>query len=358
MQVPLTHHPRPGTAAGKASPLTRLRFGMAVLGSIFLLGVAGYRLAGWTWLDSVYMVATTMTTVGYREMGEMTPALKIFTIFVIIFGVSTTLYTMGGFVQMVLEGEINRALGLRRVTKEIERLKGHAIICGFGRMGEVVAGELNRRHQACVVIEKNPDHVAQAVALGYLALTADATEEETLLAAGITRARALVSTLPSDADNVFITLTARNLNADLQIIARGELRTTEKKLIQAGANRVVLPAATGALRMAAMITRPSTVEMFELAARGISAEMAMDEVTVPATSPLVGCTVRDSHARSRHGLLIVAIRHAEGQLLFNPGASAQFQAGDTVIVMGAVEGIEGFRADYGINGAASRAQSS
>jgi voltage-gated potassium channel len=322
--------------------------GLVMLGGIFLVAVTGYRLAGWSWLDSAYMVVTTMTTVGYREMGEMTPRLQIFTMLVIVFGVSTTLYIMGGFVQMVLEGEVNRALGIRRVTREIERLSGHVIVCGFGRMGEIIARELTARGRNLVVLETNSEQAALAAAQGYLAVTADATEEDALLHAGVVRAQTLVTTLPSDADNVFITLTARNLNTSLQIIARGELRTTEKKLIQAGANRVVLPAATGATRMVTMITRPTVVELVELAAGGIFEEMAIDELNLPAGNELVGKTVRDSEARNHYGLLIVAIRHAEGARLFNPGAGTVFQSGDSVIVMGKVDDIERFRDDYGI----------
>ena len=227
---------------------------------------------------------------------------------------------------MVLEGEVNRALGSRRASKEIERLTGHVVICGFGRMGEIVAGELAGRGQPLVVLDKNPDQVALAVSLGHLAIHADATEEDSLVQAGVPRAKALVVALPSDADNVFITLTARNLSTQLQIIARGELRTTEKKLIQAGANRVVLPAAAGAMRMAAMLTRPSMVELIEL----------------------VGISVRDSQTRGRHGLLIVAIRRADDRLLFSPSADTVFQPEDTVIAMGKIEDIERFRGEYGV----------
>lgn len=328
--------------------LQRLRIGLTALGIIFVVAACGYHLAGWPWLDSIYMVVTTLTTVGYREMGEMTPVLKWFTILVIVFGVSTTLYTMGSFVQMVLEGEVNRAFGLRRVTREIERLDGHAIICGFGRMGEVVAGELCRRRQPFVVVEKDQEQINEVLARGWLALHDDASEEDALIRAGVARAKSLVITLPSDADNVFITLTARNLNPKLHIVARGELRSTEKKLVQAGADRVVLPATTAGLRMAAMITRPSTVELIELASAGQLAEMAIDELTIPATSPLVGCPIRESQARSSYGMLIVAIRKADGQMALNPGASEELQAGDSVIALGRVEDIERFRVEYRI----------
>jgi len=327
-------------------PLKRCRIGLIVLAAISLVAVLGYRLAGWTWLDSVYMVVMTLSTVGYREMGEMTPALKVFTCLVIIFGVSTALYVMGGFVQMIMEGEINQALGMRRVAKEMERLNDHVIICGFGRMGEVLCGELVRFHHAFVVLEKNPEHAGAATALGYLTLNEDATDEEALLRAGVPRAKTLVTTLPGDADNVFITLTARDLNPKLHIIARGELRTTEKKLLQAGANRVVLPAAAGAMRMAAMVTRPSMVELIDLAAGNHVTEMMVDELAIPRTSPLVGCTVADSQARGRYGLLIVAIRDGNGQVAFNPGADTPFRQDDTVVALGTPADIERFRGEY------------
>jgi voltage-gated potassium channel len=323
-----------------------LRKGLALLGLIWVVAVLGYVLAGWSWLDAMYMVVTTLSTVGYSEVGEMTPGLRVFNMVVILFGVSTALYVGGGFVHMVLEGEVNRALGLRRATKEIERLRDHVVLCGFGRTGETVAGELKRAGKALVVVDNDPQQAAEAQSQGYLTIHDDASEEDTLLAAGVARATALVTTLPSDAQNVFITLTARNLHPKLQIIARGERRSTEKKLIQAGADRVVLPAAAGGLRMAAMITRPSTLDLIELASGGRIAEMIMEELTVPPESTLVGATVGNSQTRSRFGLLVVAIRRADGRLLFNPGVDADFRAGDAVIVMGKVEDVERFRAEH------------
>ncbi|MBN2474470.1 MAG: NAD-binding protein [Pirellulales bacterium] len=331
-------------------PLKRLRTGLTTLGVISVLAVLGYWLLGehWTLLDAIYMVAITLSTVGYKEVHELSPELQFFTVVVIVFGVSTALYIVGGFVQMMAEGEINRALGMRRMRHEIKRLGGHVIICGFGRMGEILAGELSHQRKPFVVVERDPERVALAGSLGYLELSDDATEEEVLILAGIERAQTLVTTLPRDADNVFITLTARNLNPGVKIIARGEFQTTEKKLIQAGADRVVLPAATGALRMAAMITRPSAVELIEVVAGRNITEVEVDEMTIPEGSPLVGVTVRDSQTRSRHGLLIVAIRHPSGNLEFNPGADMTFASGGSVVVMGRTKDIDRFRAEHRI----------
>jgi voltage-gated potassium channel len=247
---------------------------------------------------------------------------------------------------MMAEGEIDRALGLHRVSREIDRLSGHIVICGFGRMGEILAHELQRQKKSFVIVEKDQDRVTEATAQRYLALSDDATEEEALVRAGVARAKTLVTTLPGDADNVFITLTARNLNPELTIIARGEFPSTEKKLIQAGADRVVLPAATGALRMATMITRPSAVELIEVVTGQQIAEVEVDEVQVPEGSPLVGISVRDSQTRSRHGLLIVAIRRPGKPLEFNPGGEAVFDGGTSVIVMGRTADIDRFRAHY------------
>ncbi len=327
--------------------LMRLRIGLVVLGVIFVVAVCGYWLAGWTLLDSIYMVVVTLSTVGYEEIHDLSnsPGLQVFTILLIVFGASTALYIVGGVLQMMAEGEIKQALGLQRVTREIQRLRGHTIVCGFGRMGEILADELQRDKRRFVVIETDQERTAEASSLGYLALHDDATEEDALLLAGVAQAKTLVTTLPRDADNVFITLTARNLNAGLLIIARGEFRTTEKKLIQAGADRVVLPAATGALRMAAMITRPSAVELLEVVAGRQSAEVEVGEVTIAPGSPLVGLTVRDSQTRTRHGLLIVAVRQPGGSLEFNPGADMAFQSGGSVIVMGRPEDIDRFRAE-------------
>jgi len=333
-----------------SSPLKRLRIGLVTLAAIFVAAVAGYFLAGWSLLDAVYMVVVTLSTVGYKEVHDLapSPALKAFTVLVIVFGVSTALYTVGGFVQMMTEGEINRALGLRRVNQEIKRLSGHVVICGFGRMGEILAGQLQRQKKRFVLIEQELERISEAMRLGYLSIHDDATEEEALLVAGVEAAQAVVTTLPSDAANVFISLTARNLNANLKIIARGEFPSTEKKLLQAGADRVVLPAATGALRMAAMITRPSLVELVELVAGQNIAEVEVDELALPPDSRLIGCTVGESDFRSRHGLLIVAVRRSDDQLLFAPGADMQFQNGDSVLVMGPLRDIERFQQEYGV----------
>jgi len=333
-----------------SSPWKHLRIGLVILTIAFLAGVAGYRLAGWPLLDAIYMVVMLFTTVGMEEVHDLSgsPNLQLFTTALMIVGVSTALYMIGAFVQMMTQGEINRALGVQRVNRELRRLADHIVLCGFGRMGEILAEQLQQHQQSLVIVDNRADRISEASQLGYLAVNADATEEDALRSVGIERAKTLVTTLPQDADNVFITLTARDLNPKIHIIARGEFPSTEKKLLQAGADRVVLPAATGAMRMAAMITRPTMVELIELVAGRHVAEVEVAKVTLPEGCPLVGTTLGTSHLRSRNGLLVVAVRRSDDQLLFAPGAEMVFQAGDQVIVIGHVGDIERFRREFGV----------
>jgi voltage-gated potassium channel len=324
----------------------RVRAGAIVLVVLIVASTVGYRLAGRSWLDAFYMVVITIGTVGYGEASNLPGGEQLLTIAVIVFGISAWVFTLGGFIQMTMEGELERTLRMGRTTRAIEKLTGHVILCGFGRIGEILAKELAAKRQPFVVVDVSPESIAEAQNLGYLVLLGDATEEAVLQSAGVERAGTLVTALPGDASNVFIALTSRNLNRGLQIIARGEHQTTEKKLLQAGANRVVLPASIGALRMAAMITRPSTIELMELVAGQSVLDVEIDEIIVAATSPIVGQTIRDAQTRTKSGLLIVAIKPSDGGMVFNPGAEVVFKAGDTMIAMGRQADIDRFRQEY------------
>lgn len=227
--------------------LRSLVTGAIVLVFVFVTGVIGYVVLGdRDWLDATYMMVITIATVGFGEHSDLEPGEKVWTIIVIVFGISAVAYVLGGFLRKMTEGEIQRALGLQRTSKEISRLQGHTIVCGFGRMGQILCEELHTLHQPFVIIERKPERITEAQNLGYLCSHGDATEEEVLLATNVSKAKNLVSALASDADNVYIALTARNLCPQLKIIARGEYPSTRKKLLQAGADRVVLPAAIGA----------------------------------------------------------------------------------------------------------------
>jgi voltage-gated potassium channel len=326
------------------TPLQRVRSGATFLGGLSFVAVCGYTyLSGKSWLDSVYWFVITVSSVGYTEESQITPSLQIFSIGVIAAGMLAAAYTIGGLIQMLTEGEIERAMGARRMTRELKHIDGHVIICGFGRIGQILAEDLTSHSVPFVVIDVNTKQVADGNSLGYLTLTGDATDEDVLQAAGVERAKTLVSALDSDADNVFLTLTARTLNRDVRIIARGEQESTKRKLIQAGANRVVLPAVIGARRIASMVTRPHAAEVIDQMTDRKMLDVDLEEVTLAETSPLAGKTVRSADPRHRHQVLVVAVRRPTGEMIFNPDAGQELAADDTLIVMGRGEAITEFR---------------
>jgi voltage-gated potassium channel len=321
--------------------LKRILTGTGFLALTLVVAVAGYRLAGWGMLDSIYMVVITVFGVGFGEIGPMSPKLRIFTIFVIIAGCTSVGYIFGGFFQMITEGEINRALGARRMTNEIRTLKQHIIICGYGRIGQILARQMVEVKQPFVIIDNNLGRIETAEAMGYLVRLGNATDEGILESAGIEHAKVLATVLPDDAANVFITLTARGLNPNLVIMSRGEYPSTEKKLRQAGADHVVLPAEIGALRMSHIITHPAALNLLDDAVDGSSLnellsqlDVQVDELTVPSGSSLVGSNISTVQVRGKGTFIVVALRKANGETVINPGHDVPLDEGDTVIVMG------------------------
>jgi len=336
-------------------------FRRILIGTIFfvitiVVAIAGYTLAGWDLLDAVYMVVITIFGVGYGEVRPVeSSALKIFTILVIIAGTSSAVYMVGGFVQMVTEGEINRALDARRIEKGIDTLQQHVIICGFGRIGQILAKKMLESGQSFMVIDNDSDRLAKAEAMGYLVRIGNATDETVLQAAGILRAKVLATALPDDASNVFITLTARGMNPNLVIIARGEFPTTEKKLRLAGADHVVLPATIGALRMAHMITHPAAIDFLDqndgrstLSELLAEIDVQIDELAIPKGSPLVGGMVSDIEVRGKGTFIVVALRRADGSTFIHPSHSTIIEQGDTVILMGHRGDIPKFAEHYAL----------
>lgn len=322
-------------------------FQRIITGAIFfaitlVVAVIGYTLLGLSLLDSVYMVVITVFGVGYGEVKPLeTPAEKLFTIMVIIAGTSSAVYIVGGFVQMVAEGEINRVLDARRKLHEIESLEQHAIVCGFGRIGQILAQQLQEAKQNFVVVDNNSDRVAEAEALGYFAQNGSATDEDVLEAVGIKRAKVLATVLPDDAANVFITLTARGMNPNLTILARGELPTTEKKLRLAGADHVVLPAAISAQRMANLISRPAALDFLgedrdrqQLSELLSQVDVQIDELAILPNSVLAGRTLKQIEVRGKGAFIVVALRRKEGTIETHPPHSTVLNSGDTVIIMG------------------------
>ncbi|OLP19976.1 potassium channel protein [Leptolyngbya sp. 'hensonii'] len=337
-------------------PLRRVITGAIFFFTTIVVAIVGYTLAGWSILDASYMVVITVFGVGYGEVKPLiSPTLKLFTMAVIVAGTTSAVYLVGGFVQMFAEGEIRKVLDERRMTMGIESLEQHVIICGFGRIGQMLAKKLIQANQPFVVIDLDGDRMLEASEQGYLVISGNATDEMVLLAAGITRAKALATVLPDDAFNVFITLTARELNPNLMILARGELPSTEKKLKLAGADRVVLPASIGAERMAHMITHPAALDFLqgqegrrdlnELLAQ---IDIQLDELLISDRSLFVGRAVSDLEVRGKGAFIVVAVRKADGTIITHPGHDLILDAADIVIVMGHRGDIPQFARHYAI----------
>ena len=316
-----------------------------VAGSLFFatsccVAIVGYVMAGWSVLEAVYMVTITIFGVGYGEVRPIdAPGLRMFTIVVIIAGCTSAIYVMGGFVQMIAEGELNRFLGARKMTRGIDKLADHVIVCGFGRVGRILAAELSLSQQAFVVIDTNQERLQEAENNGRFVLVGDATEEDVLQAAGVERARIVATVLPDDAANVFITLTARELNSEIEIIARAQSPSTEKKLLRSGATKVVLPAAIGASRIARLITRPSAEEVLSntLQQHTLSEDLEQIGLRVAEFNISPGSGIADSQlADISFGdlkYLIIAVRSEDGTVRKNPGPELVLRTGDSLILL-------------------------
>lgn len=313
--------------------------GAAVLLLTATVGVVGYVVAGWNLLDAIYMVVITIFGVGYGEVRQLeSNGLRIFTMGLIISGCSALIYIMGGFFQMLTEGTINRALGRHRMQKQIATLNEHVIICGYGRIGRILVRELGQAGRVCVVVDTNAERITDARASGALVLEGDATQDDVLRTAGIERASALASVLPNDALNVFITLTARSLNTQLRLIARGEDPLTEPKLRQAGADEVVLPSTSGGLQIAEHIVRPAILglvdapearnRMRQLAALGLG----MRAMRIPKGTRGVGRTVAELE-KLHPGVLVISVRRADGSVIHAPSPRDAFADDDEVLLM-------------------------
>jgi voltage-gated potassium channel len=314
---------------------TSLRNALTMLLLITGIGVAGYMtISGMSFMDALYMTAITLSTVGYREVVPLTPGAQLFTIALIFCGLGVVLYGASLVAGDVIEGRLQRVIGRRRVQRQIEQLAGHYIVCGFGRMGRVVCKELAAKPVPFVVIEKNPETFRHIEAERFPYVDGDATEDEVLAQAGIGRARGLVSALSRDEDNVYVVLSARQLNPDLLIVTRAEDERSETKLMQAGATRVVSPYVIGGSRMAGALLRPAVLDVIDLATHHRSLELKIEELTVAPAAFAAGTTLRDSGLREQLGLIVIAVKKASGEMVFNPAAEVRIEAGDRLVVMG------------------------
>jgi voltage-gated potassium channel len=302
---------------------------------IILFGTAGYMvIEGWNLLDALYMTIITVSTVGYSEVHQISKAGRLFTILLVFFGVGFTLYIAAAVVQFMVEGRIRLIMGRRRLEKKISRMKNHYIVCGYGRIGRVLCRNLRRKPVDLVVIEKNPELISVMDADGVLYISGDAANEENLIRAGIKQAKGLVAVLASDADNVFLVLTARQLDHDLLIIARASQEESKSKLRAAGANTVESPYDMGAASMAHRIIRPTVTSFLALAFAHKRTDIQMEEIPVSASSNLVNVMLKDTGIRQKYNLIIIAIKKPDKGMLFNPSFEATIEMGDTIIAVG------------------------
>jgi voltage-gated potassium channel len=323
------------------SPLRNLFFGSIFVLIICLIATCGYLLAGWSLGDAVYMVVLTIYTVGYDEVRMIhTPFLRANTMMLIILGCTGMIFLTGALVQFITITQFPQLFGTRRMKNEIDTLTHHVIICGFGRIGILLAQELTAGRAPFVIIERSDRRFAEAKEFGYLCIQADATDENTLQIAGIARARIAATVLPDDAANVFITLSARSLNASLEIIARGEVASTERKLLQAGANRVVMPTHIGAERIAQMILFPESERFLQGSDRMRTfqrqlLDLGLNVLTHPVSpeSRCVGLTITEIEQRGAGSFFIVGVDRADNQSISRPAPDTVIEAGDGVVLV-------------------------
>lgn len=322
-----------------------LRFWVAVCVPFALLGAGaiGFKATGgpeWTWFDALYMSAITLTTVGYGETHPLTANGRVFAIVYLFAGVFLLFYTATETIRAVVSGQLKATLGRESVKHALAEIKDHIIICGLGRMGRLICQEFDRQKASYVIIDRDDAHVSTWVGPYGIPVNGDATEDEVLKLAGVERAKVLIAVMPSDADNLFVTLSGRVLNPNLFIVARAEAEAAEAKLRRVGANQVVAPYVIGGLRVAQAVLRPSVGHFLEQAGRLNASAYAIEEATVQKKSPLCGKTLRETQLREEIGVVVIGIRQPDGEMVFNPKGHTVIETGCVLIVVGQREQLD------------------
>jgi voltage-gated potassium channel len=298
-------------------------------------GTVGYMLIeGWSAWDAFYMTIISVTTAGYREVHEMSFYGQAWTSLVLVFGVATLFYTASLVMAEVVEGEFFQRLEHRRYNRMLDQLTNHFIICGYGRIGAVIADEFRRQDIPFVVVDRDPNRVHEAIEAGGMAVAADASREDVLKRVGIARARGLIAAVGTEAENVYTVLTARVLRKDLYIIARIEAIEAESKLRAAGADRVLSPYQLGGIQMAATAIRPAVVDFMTLATSSERLELAAEQIELANDSPFAGKSIKDANLRQDFGVIVVAIKRKAGHMEFNPPPEAVLGHNDQLVVLG------------------------
>jgi voltage-gated potassium channel len=302
---------------------------------VIVVGTAGYMLIeGWSFVDAFYMTAITITTVGYGEVHPLSTAGRLFTIFISFTGVGAIFYAFTLFMTLLAGGTLVQRRERKKLGRMLENLNDHFILCGFGRMGEIIAREFARQNVPFVVIERDVDRMHLAMDEGFLAVEADASNEEVLRRVGIDRARGLIAAVSTDAENVYAVLSARLLKPDLFIVGRAETEDARIKLQRAGADRVISPYHLGGLQLAQTALRPAVVDFVQLATSSENMDLNLEQVHIGPGSPLDGKSLIDAGLRQRFGVVVVGIRRKDGKMDFNPEPETAMRAGDDLVVLG------------------------
>lgn len=315
--------------------LKKLRPPFILLFLILAFGTTGYTLVeGMSLFNAFYMTIITISTVGFSEIEPLSKTGRLITIIVITVGITTGGYTIGMLLRMFIEGELSAIMGRKKLEKLISELKDHYIVCGYGRIGQLICTELNAHSIPFVVIEKDPLAVNRIESKGFLYIQMDSTSDDALAKAGIMRAKGLVTVVQSDADNVFITLSAKGLRPDIFVLARASDQQNEGKMMRAGATRVVSPYLIGGKRMAQVLIRPTVVDFIDIAMMDSHLGLRMEEAKVGGQSGLIGKKLMDSGLRQNFGVIIVAIKKQSGEMIFNPMPTEIIDSGDIIVVLG------------------------
>lgn len=315
-------------------PFRRVRIGLVALGLVVLVGTTGYLLFGFSLLNAVYQTVSTVTTVGFNSPHPLTAGSKVFTIVLILVGVGTALYTFSAVLEVLIEGHMQDLVRRHRMDRDIARMHGHVIVCGWGRVGREVARFLVGADRDVVVIDRDGERLRE---VPYASVQGDVTDDETLHRARIDKAAALVAALDTDADNLYVTVAGKSIRPDLQVIARARSESSEPKLVRAGADRVVNPQQLGGDRMASFVLQPHVVDFVDVVMHDGTLEFRLEELTVSTGSSMAGSTLRSAHLRDRTGALVLAIRKPEGGFVTNPSPEDVIEAGNVLISVGTSE---------------------
>jgi voltage-gated potassium channel len=314
--------------------------GAFLLTATVLLGSLGFVVVeGYPPLDALYMTIITISTVGYGEVHHLSSAGQVMVMVLIVIGLGLVTYTVGAIATLLVEGQVHKLFGRRMMRRELDAIRNHYIVCGHGRMGQIVCEELAAEGKPHVIITLDEEEAEQLSTKGRLALFGDATEDEVLLRAGVTRAKALVATTSRDVDNLYITLSARELaraeNPTLYILARAAEDKAANKIRHAGADRVISPYRIGGSRLVQALLRPKVYDYMEVAMTSQGIELLVEQFVIPVESYLDGVIIRSSDLRSEYDVIIIGINDVSGNMLFNPGPDQLIHAGDTLILLGA-----------------------